>query len=51
MGILQWLQIIFIVLKILDAITWSWMQVLIPSFVWLGLVIIASALEVFSDRY
>lgn len=34
------LQIIFIVLKCFNLIDWTWTQVFIPSFIWLGIVLI-----------
>lgn len=40
-GILGVLQIIFVVLKCLDLVNWSWWTVLIPSFISIGLFVIA----------
>ena len=40
MGLLSVLQIIFIVLKCLDLIDWTWWQVFIPTFIGLGLLFI-----------
>ena len=36
-GLLGVLQIIFIVLKCLDLIDWTWVQVFIPTFIFGGL--------------
>ena len=44
MGVLGVLQIIFVVLKCLDLINWSWWTVLIPTFISIGLFIIAVAI-------
>ncbi len=38
-GVLGVLQIIFIVLKCLDLIDWTWAQVFIPTFISLGLLL------------
>ena len=40
-GALGVLQIVFIVLKAINVIDWSWWQVFIPTFVSLGLTVIA----------
>ena len=40
MGLLGVLQVIFIVLKLVGTITWSWPVVLIPLWIWLGLLAI-----------
>lgn len=40
MGLLGVLQIIFIVLKCLDLVSWTWVQVFIPAFISLGLFLI-----------
>jgi hypothetical protein len=40
MGLLGVLQIIFIVLKCLDLINWTWVQVFIPTFISIGLLLI-----------
>ena len=40
LGILDILQIIFIVLKLVGVITWSWPVVLIPLWITLGLIAI-----------
>ena len=39
-GLLGVLQIIFIVLKCLDLIDWTWVQVFIPTFIFGGLLAI-----------
>ena len=41
MSMLGVLQVIFIVLKVLNLITWSWWAVLIPLWIELGLIAIA----------
>ena len=41
MGILGVLQTIFIVLKLVHVIDWSWVVVFIPTFIGLGLTILA----------
>ena len=40
MGLLGVLQVIFIVLKCLNLINWTWAQVFIPTFIGLGLFFI-----------
>ena len=40
LGILDILQIIFVVLKLVGVITWSWPVVLIPLWITLGLIAI-----------
>ena len=40
-GVLGVLQIIFIVLKCLDLISWTWTQVFIPTFIGGALLLIA----------
>lgn len=49
MGILSWLQVIFIVLKVLDLIDWSWFKVFIPTWIGLGLFVILIILLVISE--
>ena len=48
------LQVVFIVLKVVDVIDWSWWVVLIPAFVSLGVlflvVFIALVVAAFSER-
>ena len=41
MSMLGVLQVIFIVLKVLNLIAWSWLAVLIPLWIELGLIAIA----------
>lgn len=41
MSMLGVLQVVFIVLKVLNLITWSWWAVLIPLWIELGLIAIA----------
>ena len=40
MGLLGVLQVIFIVLKCLNLVSWTWVQVFIPTFISLGLLLI-----------
>nr|DAZ80345.1 MAG TPA: hypothetical protein [Caudoviricetes sp.] len=40
MGILGILTIVFIVLKLINAITWSWLLVLLPGIIEIVLIII-----------
>ena len=40
MGILGVLQIVFLVLKLTGLITWSWLVVLIPLWISLGILVI-----------
>ena len=37
-GILSILLIMFIILKVADVISWSWAIVLLPLWIWLGMV-------------
>ena len=41
MGLLGVLQVIFIVLKLCKVLTWSWWQVFIPTWINLGIIVIA----------
>jgi hypothetical protein len=41
-GVLGVLQIIFIVLKCLNLIDWTWVQVFIPTFISLGLFLVVA---------
>lgn len=40
MGLLGWLQLVFIILKVLDVIQWSWWKVFIPLYISAGLFIV-----------
>ena len=40
MGLLGVLQVIFIVLKCLNLVSWTWVQVFIPTFISLGLLLV-----------
>lgn len=51
MGILSWLQVIFIVLKVLNLIDWSWFKVFIPTWIGLGLFVILIILLVISEMH
>lgn len=42
MGLLSVLQVIFIVLKLVGVISWSWWTVLIPLWIWIGVVVLAA---------
>jgi len=42
-------QIIFIVLKCFNLIDWTWTKVFIPSYIWLGLVILGVLIMMFLD--
>ena len=50
-GILGVLQIVFIVLKCLKLITWPWKTVLIPTWISLGLFVLAVILIVAYEVY
>ena len=50
-GVLGVLQIIFIVLKCLDLISWTWLQVFIPTFIGIGItLIVIVALSIFYSK-
>ena len=49
MGILSWLQVIFIVLKVLNLIDWPWLKVFIPTWIGLGLFVILIILLVITE--
>lgn len=49
MGILSWLQVIFIVLKVLNLIDWSWFKIFIPTWIGLGLFVILIILLVITE--
>ena len=49
MGILSWLQVIFIVLKVLKLIDWSWAKIFIPTWIYLGLLLIVVILLVINE--
>lgn len=49
MGILSWLQVIFIVLKVLDLIDWSWFKVFIPTWIGLGLFVVVIVLLIINE--
>jgi hypothetical protein len=51
MGILSWLQVIFIVLKVLNLIDWSWFKVFIPTWIGLGLFVILIILLAISEMH
>ena len=47
LGFMQVLQIVFIVLKLLGAITWSWFFVLSPILFMVSITVILTALKAF----
>ena len=49
MGILSWLQVIFIVLKVLKLIDWSWGKVFMPTWIYLGLLLVIIILLVINE--
>lgn len=51
MGMLEVLQIIFIVLKCLKLIDWSWKVVLIPTWIGLGILALCIVLIIAASLY
>ena len=51
LGILGVLQIVFIVLKLCGLIDWSWLAVLMPLWIELGLLLIVVAIIVCEEAY
>lgn len=51
LGVLGVLQIIFIVLKLVGVINWSWLLVLIPVWVVIGLLILGVIIALFVKAY
>lgn len=50
-GVLGVLQIIFIVLKCLDLVSWTWLQVFIPTFIGIGItVVVLIALAIYFSK-
>lgn len=49
MGILSWLQVIFIVLKVLNLLDWSWWKVFIPTWIDLGLLVFVIILLIINE--
>lgn len=49
MGLLGVLQVIFIVLKLIGTITWSWWAVFIPAYIWIALVVLLVILLVIDE--
>lgn len=45
MGFIGWLQLAFIILKILGAINWSWIWVLSPFWIWFLVAFILAILS------
>ena len=41
-GVLTVLQIVFLVLKLADLVAWSWPVVLIPLWIWFGLIFLSA---------
>ena len=50
MGICEILTIIFVVMKLIGVIAWSWWLVLLPEFIAIGLYIIGIFLPVFGFK-
>ena len=50
LGILGVIQIVFIVLKLLDIISWSWPVVLIPLFIDLALIVVVFIIVLICDH-
>ncbi len=48
MGILELLTIIFVVLKLIGVIDWTWFQVLIPLMISIGMYVIAFGVWLFA---
>ena len=48
-GILWILQIIFITLKCVDMIEWTWAKVFIPAYIWLALAMLYSFITAIID--
>lgn len=46
-GFLGLLQLVFIVLKLCNVITWSWWAVLLPTIISVGLVVVILAIMLF----
>lgn len=55
MGLLGWLQLVFIVLRVLEVIQWSWWKVFIPLYISAGLFVVILIIYVIaliiSDRH
>ena len=49
-GFLGLLQLIFIVLKLTDTITWSWWLVFTPFYVWLVVFVLVVAFVTYMDN-
>lgn len=49
-GFIGLLQIVFIVLKVIDKIDWSWWLVLTPFWLWLVLVVLYGVLVMWLDK-
>lgn len=41
LGLIGVVQIVFIILKLFNLINWTWVQVFIPTFIGIGLTIVA----------
>lgn len=49
LGILDVVQIVFIILKLIGVITWSWTVVLIPLWIILGIIAAIATIGIFID--
>ena len=49
-GFIGLLQIVFIVLKVIDKVDWSWWLVLTPFWLWLVLVVLYGVLVMWLDK-
>lgn len=50
MGICEILTIIFVIMKLIGVIAWSWWLVLLPELIAIGLYIIGAILSVFGFK-
>lgn len=49
MGVLEVLQIIFIILKLTKTVNWSWKQVLIPLWISIGITAVSIVFAIFVE--
>lgn len=50
MGLAEVLTIIFVVLKLVDVIDWSWWLVLLPEIIAIGVYILGGSLKIYLRR-
>jgi hypothetical protein len=50
MGILELLTVIFVILKLIGTIDWSWWLVLLPTLISIGFYIIMGAIGIFVTK-